>query len=79
MVQMLLLSGHESRYNPPAEASWSVGPTFLLRPLWRPVMVFRRRPRPVRRGKGELGTTRPGPSLQPAQAKPGRLEMVSEP
>lgn len=43
------------------------------------VIVSRRSPRLVRRGKGELGTTRPGWSLNPGQAKPGRLGIVSGP
>lgn len=56
-------------------SSWP--PTFLLRPLWMPVMVSRRSPRLVRRGKGELGDIIPGRSLHPGQAKPGRLAVVS--
>lgn len=57
----------------------SVRPTLQLRPLWMPVIVSSRSPRPVRRGKGELGTTSPGPSFHPGQAKPGRLGVVSGP
>lgn len=41
------------------------------------VMVSRRSPRLVRRGKGELGDISPGQSLHPGQAKPGRLAVVS--
>lgn len=67
-------------YNTPKKyLNSSVRPTLQLRPLWIPVIVSRRSPRPVRRGKGELGTTSPGRSLHPGQDKPGRLGVVSLP
>lgn len=64
---------------PKSISTLSVRTTLQLRPLWMPVIVSRRSPRPVRRGKGELGTTSPGQSLHPGQAKPGRLGVVSGP
>lgn len=53
--------------------------TLLLRPLWIPVIVSKRAPNPITRAKGELGTTSPERSFHPAQAKPGRFEVVSGP
>lgn len=67
------------RNTPQNHLKSSVKATLQLRPLWMPVIVSSRKPRPVRSGKGETGATIPGRYLHPGQARPGKLSVMSGP